>query len=63
MGCSTVSVNVPVMRPAEISLPGVNTVAIGPMSITDCAGNFMGLGVTGADTEAVIGMAYALDAA
>ena len=38
-----------------------NSVAIGPMSITDCAGNFMGLGVTGADTEAVIGMSYSLD--
>lgn len=44
MGCSTVSVNVPVMRPAEISLPGVNTVAIGPMSrstikLTGVSGN------------------------
>lgn len=40
-----------------------NSVAIGPMSITNCAGDFMGLGVTGADTEAVIGMALAADAA
>jgi len=39
-----------------------NSVAIGPMSISDCGtGDFMGLSVTGADTEAVIGMAYAAD--
>jgi hypothetical protein len=38
-----------------------NSVVIGPMSVTDCADDRMGFGVTGADTEAVIGMAYAND--
>jgi len=40
-----------------------NTVAIGPMSLTNCAGDFMGLGVTGATTEAIIGMSLSLDVA
>jgi len=40
-----------------------NTVDIGPMSVTDCDGDFMGLGIVGAHVEAIIGMSLSLDVA